>query len=85
MDSQSPEGANQAGKLWAHNGSMTFHLRRDETRDVRPRLPQRDVSWIGEHRRPFLDYSVGSLVPVVFEAYARILHPASGPFVTGKD
>lgn len=35
-----------------------------------------DVAWIAEHRRQFDDYAVGSLVPVVFEAYARILHPA---------
>ena len=79
------KGPKPTGKWSAHNGSMTFHLRRGESRDVRPRLPHRDVSWIGEHRRPFRDYSVGSLVPVVFEAYARILHPAWGPSVTGKD
>ena len=79
------KGPKPTGKWSAHNGSMTFHLRRGESRDVRPRLPHRDVSWIGEHRRPFRDYSVGSLVPVVFETYARILHPAWGPSVTGKD
>lgn len=35
-----------------------------------------DVGWIGASRRPFDDFSVGSLVPVIFERYARILHPA---------
>jgi hypothetical protein len=39
-------------------------------------LTPADVDWIAAHRRPFDDFSVGSLVPVVFEAYARILHPA---------
>jgi hypothetical protein len=33
--------------------------------------------WIAVARRPFSDYSVGSLVPVVFERFARVLHPAT--------
>ncbi len=41
-------------------------------------MPAADAGWIAEHRRPFGEYVVGSLVPVVFEAYARILHPAWG-------
>jgi hypothetical protein len=32
--------------------------------------------WIAAARRPFADYVVGSLVPVSFERYARVLHPA---------
>lgn len=31
------------------------------------------------NRLPFGDYAVGSLVPVVFERYARVLHPAWSP------
>jgi len=46
---------------------------------MRPDLSAADASWITEGRRPFGDYMVGSLVPVVFEAYARILHPAWAP------
>ena len=38
-----------------------------------------DAAWIAEHRRPFDDYAVGSLVPLVFEAYARVFHPAWAP------
>jgi hypothetical protein len=39
-------------------------------------MPEEDVAWIAEDRRPFSDNTVGSLVPVVFEGYARVLHPA---------
>jgi hypothetical protein len=39
-------------------------------------LDQVEVGWIAGGRRPFADYAVGSLVPVLFERYARILHPA---------
>ena len=39
-------------------------------------MPVQDVGWIAASRRPFSDFAVGSLVPVVFEAYARVLHPA---------
>lgn len=39
-------------------------------------MPENDVGWIRAGRRPFRDFSVGSLVPVVFDRYARILHPA---------
>lgn len=39
-------------------------------------MPEEDVAWIATNRRPFSDIAVGSLVPVVFEAYARVLHPA---------
>ena len=39
-------------------------------------MRQHDIGWIGAGRRPFHDFTVGSLVPVVFERYARILHPA---------
>ncbi len=39
-------------------------------------MPDQDVGWIAMNRRPFSDFAVGSLVPAVFEGYARILHPA---------
>jgi len=55
---------------------MRLHIRKRLQPDWRPRVPSEDVAWIAEHRRPFADFAVGSLVPVVFEAYARILHPA---------
>jgi hypothetical protein len=58
---------------------MKFHIRKREGPDLRPRVPSEDVAWIAERRRPFDDYAVGSLVPVVFEAYARVLHPAWAP------
>ena len=47
--------------------------------DRRPTLPEQDTAWIAANRRPFSDFAVGSLVPVVFDAYARLLHPAWGP------
>jgi hypothetical protein len=34
------------------------------------------VAWIAEALLPFSDHRVGSLVPPVFEAYARVFHPA---------
>jgi hypothetical protein len=39
-------------------------------------MDDRDAGWIGANRRPFFDHTIGSLVPVVFERYARVLHPA---------
>jgi hypothetical protein len=33
-------------------------------------------AWITEALRPFSDHRVGALVPPVFEAYARVFHPA---------
>jgi hypothetical protein len=39
-------------------------------------LPTVDVAWIVENRRRFNAHEVGSLVPVVFARYARLLHPA---------
>jgi hypothetical protein len=33
-------------------------------------------TWIAEALRPFSEHVVGSLVPPVFEAYARVFHPA---------
>ena len=41
-----------------------------------PVLDESEVSWIRDGRRPFADLTVGSLVPVGFERYVRILHPA---------
>ena len=58
---------------------MRFRIRRPQPPVRRPRLPPAEVAWIAEGRRPFGDYAVGSLVPVVFEAYARVLHPAWAP------
>jgi hypothetical protein len=57
---------------------MSFHIRDRQQPDRRPRAPSEDVAWIAEHRRAFDDYAVGSFVPVVFEAYARVFHPAWG-------
>jgi hypothetical protein len=34
------------------------------------------TAWITEALRPFSDHRVGALVPPVFEAYARVFHPA---------
>ena len=56
--------------------TMRFHLKPRQPRDTRPRLPTVDVAWIVENRRPFNAHEVGSLVPVVFARYARLLHPA---------
>jgi hypothetical protein len=36
-----------------------------------------DTSWIRDDLLPFSAHAVGTLVPVVFEAYGRIFHPAS--------
>ena len=66
-----------------HNGAMGFHLRRAKAEDLRPRLTEHVTGWIGAHRRPFHDHTVGSLVPVAFERYARVLHPAWAPPVAG--
>jgi hypothetical protein len=45
-------------------------------------MPEQDVAWIAANRRPFSDFAVGSLVPVVFDGYTRVLHPAwAGPGV----
>lgn len=55
---------------------MRFHLAGRPELAHRPRLDEADAGWIGAARRPFVDHSVGSLVPVVFERYARIFHPA---------
>ena len=66
-----------------HNGAMGFHLRQAKAEDLRPRLTEHVTGWIGAHRRPFHDHTVGSLVPVAFERYARVLHPAWAPPVAG--
>jgi hypothetical protein len=60
---------------------MRLHLRRRRLdRPERPQLGDQDCGWIVGGRRPFDAYTVGSLVPVAFERYARILHPAwAGP------
>lgn len=60
---------------------MRFHLRRRAPdRRQRPTLGDDIAGWIGAGRRQFSDYSVGSLGPVIFDGYARLLHPAwAGP------
>jgi hypothetical protein len=60
---------------------MRFHLRHTEPeRPQQRRLGDGEAGWITAGRQSFSDFSIGSLVPVVFERYARILHPAwSGP------
>jgi hypothetical protein len=56
---------------------VPIRLRRlNRGRQPRPVLASGETSWIAGGRRPFSDYAVGSLVPVVFEGYARVLHPA---------
>jgi hypothetical protein len=45
---------------------------------IRPCIDASEMSWIAPALRPFAD-GVGSWVPPVFEAYARLLHPAKGP------
>jgi hypothetical protein len=57
---------------------MRFHLRRRAPEPPqRPQFDDKAAGWIRTHRRPFHDYSVGGHVPVVFERYVRLLHPAS--------
>ena len=60
---------------------MRFHLKsRQPTRPARPVLDPGESDWIARSRKPFGAYAGGTHVPVVFEQYARILHPAlSGP------
>jgi hypothetical protein len=42
-----------------------------------------NADWIGPRLHPFAAYDVGAVVPTGFDAYARILHPASGdPYPT---
>jgi hypothetical protein len=57
---------------------MRFHLRR-RIRDQQrwPAFDADEAAWIVAWRRPFADGTVGSLVPVAFERYARVLHPAT--------
>lgn len=56
---------------------MRFHLKHGESHPrQRPTLDDEAAGWIGIDRRPFDDHSVGSLVPVVFDRYCRLLHPA---------
>jgi hypothetical protein len=49
---------------------------RPSPEDRRSRVPEQDIAWIASRRRPFHDFTVGTLVPVVFDRYARVLHPA---------
>lgn len=46
---------------------------------IRPCVDTAEMSWIAPALRPFAE-GVGSFVPPVFEAYARVLHPAAGPY-----
>jgi hypothetical protein len=65
------------GAAMVEDTAMRFHLRRRQPeRTERPLVNDEDAAWIGRARRPFDAYDVGSLVPVVFERYARVLHPA---------
>jgi hypothetical protein len=57
-------------------GLRSLHLRLPRQQDSRPRLPDEVAAWIRDSRRPFGGDCVASLVPEVFEAYARVLHPA---------
>ncbi len=55
---------------------MKWTLRRKPELRERRAVDAEVVAWIRDARRPFGDYVVGSLVPPVFDRYARILHPA---------
>jgi hypothetical protein len=57
---------------------MRFLLKRRGAEPAQ-RLPldRQETAWVSTNRRPFDTFSVGSLVPVVFDRYARVLHPAS--------
>ena len=71
-----PEDRHSSGRA-VHNAPMRFHLRSiGKSPDRRPTMPEQDVAWIAANRRPFSDFTVGSLAPVAFEDYARVLHPA---------
>jgi hypothetical protein len=54
-----------------------FSKRRESEQPGRPPLDRHEAAWVSTNRRPFDTFSVGSLVPVVFDRYARVLHPAS--------
>lgn len=54
---------------------MRFLKRADRAKE-RSFLDTNEGAWIVAGRRPFAAHVVGSLVPVAFEQYARILHPA---------
>lgn len=57
---------------------MRFRLkRRGAEPSLKPKLDPNEAAWVSKNRRPFDTFSVGSLVPAVFERYARLLHPAS--------
>ena len=55
---------------------MKIHRHRRATRTNRPALGPEISAWIKDGRLSFSSCAVGSLVPAVFEAYARVLHPA---------
>ncbi len=57
---------------------MRFLLkRRQDEPPARQPLDRRETTWVSTNRRSFDTFSVGSLVPVAFDRYARVLHPAS--------
>jgi hypothetical protein len=55
---------------------MKIHRHRRATHANRPALGAENSAWIKDGRLFFSSGAVGSLVPAVFEAYARVLHPA---------
>jgi hypothetical protein len=55
---------------------MKIHRHRRAARADRPALGTEISAWIKDDRLFFSSCAVGSLVPAVFEAYARVLHPA---------
>jgi hypothetical protein len=48
------------------------------------RQPSGQAEWIAERLAPFGAYEVTSVVPGGFEAYARILHPATDPLTDDR-
>jgi hypothetical protein len=52
-------------------------LAKHRTEPQWPPMDRQETAWVSTNRRPFETFSVGSLVPEVFDRYARVLHPAS--------
>jgi len=54
----------------------------DRKRRIRPSGDIAASDWVAERIASYEAWTVGSIVPTGFEAYARIFHPAEGPFGT---
>jgi len=56
---------------------MRFFRRSPHPQVGGPTFDPAETAWLRAKRRPFETFSVGSLVPVAFDRYVRVLHPAS--------